>query len=112
MYVPTPILRVGTDRRPPSQPTNGAEFLKPLMEDMVQPDVSKRPTIDEVVARFDELWRSLHWWQLRARLQFKDETDTFGVRPVLRMIHFFRTLGHILLFRNAIPSPKCQSVLR
>ncbi|KAK7445067.1 hypothetical protein VKT23_014929 [Stygiomarasmius scandens] len=33
-------------------------FLQSLVDDMVQEDPVKRPTIDEAVLRFDDLWRS------------------------------------------------------
>ncbi|THH17972.1 hypothetical protein EUX98_g9032 [Antrodiella citrinella] len=37
----------------------GFEFMSSLVNDMVQDDPSKRPTIDQVVARFDQLIHSL-----------------------------------------------------
>ncbi|KAJ3491002.1 hypothetical protein NLI96_g1020 [Meripilus lineatus] len=67
---------------------HGAEFLRPLAEDMAQDDPSKRPNMDEVVERFEKLRRSLWWWRLRARLK-----------------HIFRTMGHILRAEKAIPAP-------
>lgn len=51
----------------------GVEFMAPLIADMVQDDPSKRPTIDEVVARFEKLRKALPWWKLRSRLVRKDE---------------------------------------
>ncbi|KAJ7677614.1 kinase-like domain-containing protein [Mycena rosella] len=40
-------------------------FLKPLVADMTQEDPSMRPTIDEVIERFDSLCARLSPWQLR-----------------------------------------------
>lgn len=40
-------------------------FLRPLVDDMTQKDPSKRPTIGEVMQRFDELCGRLNQWQLR-----------------------------------------------
>ncbi|KAJ6496860.1 hypothetical protein DFH09DRAFT_945771 [Mycena vulgaris] len=44
----------------------GFEFMRPLVSDMVQDDPAKRPTIDEVVARFDEIRAGLSSWKLRS----------------------------------------------
>ena len=33
----------------------GFEFLRPLVDDMTQADPSKRPTMDEVVERFNQV---------------------------------------------------------
>ena len=41
--------------------------MKPLIDDMVQDDPDKRPTMDEVIQRFDTLVESLSQWKLRAR---------------------------------------------
>ncbi|KAF5375074.1 hypothetical protein D9758_000101 [Tetrapyrgos nigripes] len=41
-------------------------FLTPLVNDMVQKDPIKRPTIDEVCLRFDELWRRQPTYTFRA----------------------------------------------
>ena len=55
------------------QATLGVEFMKPLVEDMTHHDPSKRPSIDEVVEKFDEILHSLSWWKLRSRLVEKGE---------------------------------------
>ncbi|KAJ6496871.1 hypothetical protein DFH09DRAFT_1103500 [Mycena vulgaris] len=44
----------------------GFAFMRPLVSDMVQDDPAKRPTIDEVVARFDEIRAGLSSWKLRS----------------------------------------------
>ena len=79
--------------------------MKPLVDDMVQDDPAKRPNIDEVVRRFDEIMRPLSWWKLRSRLvEVKEKGDPIAsiIRPIH---HFFRTAGHVLMFRNPIPRP-------
>lgn len=55
--------------------------MKPLVDDMTQADPTKRPTIDQVITRFDVLRRSLGSWKLRSRAVQKNE-DIFlrGVR--------------------------------
>ncbi|KAI0786599.1 hypothetical protein C8Q75DRAFT_892897 [Abortiporus biennis] len=44
----------------------GLDFMKKLVKDMMQYDHSKRPTIDEVAERYDEMRHSLSWWKLRS----------------------------------------------
>lgn len=84
-----------------SKKTVDLEFMVPLINDMVQGDPDKRPTIDEVVDRFDKLYHTIRWWTLRSRLVMKD--DSGGVVRVVR--HFFRTTVHVLTLRNALPRP-------
>lgn len=88
------------------QDTYGAEFMIPLMNEMVQDDPSKRPTIDDVVTRFEEIRRSLGWWKLRSRIVLKAEDEVFGVRTLRDVSHIFYTIGDILLRRKAIPVPE------
>ncbi|KAJ3551171.1 hypothetical protein NM688_g4863 [Phlebia brevispora] len=84
------------------QTYHGVEFMKPLVDDMVQDDPSKRPTMDEVMRRFEDVKRLISWWKLRSRLVNQDES---GLSKVFRATgHAFRTIGHIATFRPAIPS--------
>ncbi|KAJ6547720.1 kinase-like domain-containing protein [Mycena sp. CBHHK59/15] len=48
-------------------------FMKPLVSDMVQDDPQKRPTMDEVAARFFQVRQQLRWWTLHARAVKKNE---------------------------------------
>ncbi len=76
----------------------------PLVDEMIQDDPSKRPTIDEVVERFDEIRRKLSWWKLRSRLV---ETSEGSLKRLLRSVrHALRTTIHVIRSRNAIPTPK------
>ncbi|KAF9522864.1 kinase-like domain-containing protein [Crepidotus variabilis] len=63
----------------------GFEFLNPLIADMVQDDPNKRPTIDEVLKRFEDLAQSLSAYQLRSRPVSRRES-VFKVVP--------NTIGH------------------
>ena len=84
------------------QKFRGVEFMRSLVDDMVQDDPAKRPTMDEVVQRFDKIRASLSWWTLRRRLVPLDEDS-----PVLATIrHLFRTAIDTLAFRSALPTPK------
>lgn len=52
----------------PNQRNFGFIFLEKLVAAMVQSDPTKRPTIGQVVARFDEICRWLSIWKLRSRV--------------------------------------------
>ncbi|OCH90192.1 hypothetical protein OBBRIDRAFT_826066 [Obba rivulosa] len=80
------------------------EFMKPLVEDMIQDDPSKRPTIQKVVARFDTIWQSLGSRKLRSRLVACDE-DLFTTF-FRNTGHRFRTAYYILARYRAVPTPK------
>ncbi|KAJ7174544.1 kinase-like domain-containing protein [Mycena filopes] len=53
-------------------------FLAPLIEDMTHPDPARRPTIGEVIERFDKLTRELSWAHLRRPGQILDAFDIPG----------------------------------
>ena len=55
---------------------------------MVQDDPSKRPTIDEVIKRFESIRSSLSTWKLRSRIVGRKDSNFAG---------FFRTLKHVYL---------------
>ena len=69
---------------------------------MVQDDPSKRPTIGEVVARFDKVKKALPWWKLRARLVRRDELALFSVPRAIG--HAVRTMYYVMTLRSAVPS--------
>lgn len=47
--------------------------MQPLVDDMVQDEPGKRPTVDAVVSRFDEIRVSLQARKLHSRLVANDE---------------------------------------
>ncbi|KAJ3480767.1 hypothetical protein NLI96_g8118 [Meripilus lineatus] len=53
--------------------TKGLEFIIPLVADMVQDEPTKRPTMDQVVSRYDKMMRSLSYFRLRSRLVERNE---------------------------------------
>src|SRR5882757_2179808 len=68
------------------QKKNEFEFMEGLVKDMVQDDPTKRPTVDEVVTRFEAIRRDLSTCRkLRARVSPRDE---------LTIVGFFRAVGH------------------
>ncbi|KAI9067303.1 kinase-like protein [Trametes sanguinea] len=79
------------------------DFLRPLVDEMMQEDPAKRPTIDEVIERFDKLRGSLSTWKLRSRVVHKKDYSIVGFFRALR--HTYRTAKYILKRRPAIPTP-------
>ncbi|KAJ7590190.1 hypothetical protein C8J56DRAFT_937074 [Mycena floridula] len=113
---PTDIYYIGNwirthfiegDRRPKEwhlyYGMRGLEFLLPFVQDLVQPDPSKRPNIDEVVQRFSELRNSLGQWRLRAPVVSKD--PFYAPRSLIfhTIRHYVWTLGIVIRRYPAIP---------
>ncbi|KAG2745899.1 hypothetical protein P692DRAFT_20740952 [Suillus brevipes Sb2] len=72
----------------------GFEFLKPLVDDMVQNDPKSRPTMNVVVERFDLIRQQLSSWKLRSRVIARNE-DIF--ETVYRSAaHWRRRIGFIV----------------
>ncbi|KZT29105.1 hypothetical protein NEOLEDRAFT_1128667 [Neolentinus lepideus HHB14362 ss-1] len=81
----------------------GFEFMEPLVSDMVQNDPSKRPTIDEVVARFEDIQKSLSSWKLRSRVA---ERDSVAMIEIYRsLVHWRRRIKYIIMRTPAVPLP-------
>jgi len=81
----------------------GFSFMQPLISDMVATDPDKRPSMDQVVERFDEMRRSLSKAKLRSRVLGKKEP---GIVAVFRgPVHFIRTVGYILRGIPPVPVP-------
>lgn len=72
---------------------------------MVLDNPSRRPEIDEVVRRFDKMVLSLSHWKLRSRLVELEEREWAFLTTFRAIAHLFRTIIHILTFRNPIPHP-------
>ncbi|KAF5390481.1 hypothetical protein D9757_005261 [Collybiopsis confluens] len=80
----------------------GFEFLQPLVNDMIQDDPSKRPSMDEVISRFSELIRELPWYKLRSRAVRNDELEL--LKPFRALKHLVWTCNMVLRRRPAVPS--------
>ncbi|KAI0633259.1 kinase-like domain-containing protein [Trametes polyzona] len=85
------------------QKGSSLDFMKPLIADMIQDDPAKRPTMDEVVARYAKLVESLSTWKLRSRITHKKDSNIAGFYRSIR--HVYRTAEYILSRRPAIPTP-------
>ena len=86
-----------------NQKYNGLEFMQPLITDMVQEDPTKRPKMDEVVARFAEIRNKLSTWKLRSRIA--RNTEIWLVTAWRSMAHWYRTTGYVLARKAPIPEP-------
>jgi len=80
----------------------GFEFMRPLVDDMVQADPTKRPKIDEVVDRFAEIQSGLSSWKLRSRVLGKRE---FVYLPQRIIGHWYRRIRSIVMRVPAVPVP-------
>jgi hypothetical protein len=78
-----------------SQEYNGFDFMQPLVSD----DPAKRPTIDQVVSRFEAIRKGLGSLKLRSRIQ---EEESFGLFS--GFAHLFTTIKYIFQRTPAIPS--------
>ncbi|KAI1795560.1 kinase-like domain-containing protein [Ganoderma leucocontextum] len=81
----------------------GFEFMQPLINDMVQKDPSKRPTVGQARSRFEELRGSLSERKLRSRVVYGDEFAVTGLFRSLK--HYFRARKHAWQGTSALPTP-------
>ncbi|KAJ3480768.1 hypothetical protein NLI96_g8119 [Meripilus lineatus] len=91
------------------QKTKGLEFIKPLVADMVQDDPARRPTMDEVVSRFDTMIYSLSYWWLISRLVGRHEKRWSISAAKHAIAHVYRTTIHVFMFRNPLPRTPPES---
>ena len=68
---------------------------------MVQDDPKKRPTMDEVVARFEIIQKTFSSWKLRSRVVPRKETSLQVVPH--RVGHWIRRIGFIIKRVHPIP---------
>ena len=76
--------------------------MRPLIADMVQKDPSKRPTMGEVVLRFDALRGGLNNWKLRSCIVDKGESACHSITHGTS--HWMRQIGFITRGISAIPT--------
>lgn len=79
--------------------------MQSLVQDMVQDDPMKRPTIDEVVRRFSEIWKTLSWWKLRSRLVDKEKRVGSMSKMFKVTMPFVHMFSYVLTFSPAVPLP-------
>ncbi|KAJ6507312.1 kinase-like domain-containing protein, partial [Mycena vitilis] len=78
----------------------GLEFMWPLVKEMVATDPSNRPTMDQVVTRFENIKADLSSWKLRSRV-VEEKESLFSIHLIVG--HWLRRVGYILRRRPAIP---------
>ncbi|TCD65335.1 hypothetical protein EIP91_002773 [Steccherinum ochraceum] len=101
---PTDVYYAGsTIRKMFLEQFDGFEFIAPLINDMVNDDPAKRPTMKEVVSRFDDIRGRLHWWTLRARLAPKNEEIPLWILNSL--LYLYIVTLDILYRRPSVPTP-------
>ena len=93
------------DYQPGQQPQKRQyEVLMKVMRDMVHPDPSARPTIDEVIVRFDEITKNLSSWKLRSRPVKRDDSWILGV--FRSVAHWRRRIVFVARRVPAVPTPR------
>jgi len=79
----------------------GFEFLKPLVDDMVNDDPRKRPTMEVVVERFESIRQQLSTWKLRSRVISQNEGPFENLYH--GVTHWSRRIGFIVKRAPAVP---------
>lgn len=82
--------------------------MRPLVADMMQEDPAKRPTMEEVISRFDTILASLSTWKLRSRVVKKDDNPVIGAFRSLA--HWVRRVGFVIRRVPALPVPAPPTV--
>ena len=79
--------------------------MKPLLDDMVQDDPSKRPSMNEVVKRFEEIVQGLTQWKLRSRIVPRMKYFSQRIQSHFHIVsHWKRKLTYIMNKTPAIPT--------
>jgi hypothetical protein len=73
----------------------------PLIMDMTQDEPPKRPSIDEVAARFDAIYRSLNFTLLRSRIILRKEDE--GATFFYNFMHLFRRMRYAFMRLPPVP---------
>jgi len=77
--------------------------MQPLVTDMIQPDPSKRPTMDDVVKRFETIRQGLGKWKLRSRVVDSNESVLGGIFGAAW--HWVYQLKFVVRRLPALPRP-------
>ncbi|KAH0586004.1 hypothetical protein H2248_007282 [Termitomyces sp. 'cryptogamus'] len=85
----------------PVVPFVGFEFMRELVSDMMNKDPKKRPTMDEVVFRFDLIVKGLSWYKLRSPVIRADELRWWDLS--CSITHWVKQTYYILRGYPAIP---------
>ncbi|KAF8511915.1 hypothetical protein JB92DRAFT_349000 [Gautieria morchelliformis] len=75
--------------------------MVPLVTDMTQEEPSKRPSIEEVMTRFETIYRSLSFKLLRTRIVGRKEDE--GTSALYDFLHFFRRMRYAFMRIPPVP---------
>ncbi|KAL6303554.1 kinase-like domain-containing protein [Sparassis latifolia] len=101
---PTDIYYLGNMiRKDFLQKYHGFEFMSELVAGMVHKEPVKRPTIDQVISRFDDIWLPLSTRKLRSELVRKQ--DDLLLRFFKKIRHVYRTVGYVARRLPPLPTP-------
>lgn len=84
-------------------PIYGLQFLMPLLRDMTRPNGNRRPTMEEIVARYDRILDMQSNWSLRSRVVYEGDKPLSFPR---RVHHWGRQILLILQGLSALPTPR------
>lgn len=79
----------------------GFDFMEPLVADMVKDDPNERPTMDEVVQRFETIRHGLSRWTLRSRVIKSRDSSLAGISRTIS--HWKRRIVYIM--KRVPPTP-------
>ena len=79
----------------------GFEFMRELVNDMVQDDPKQRPTMKEVVSRFNDIVNGLSSWKLRSRVVAVTEKRSRRIRRSI--VHWVKRAAFMVQGLPAIP---------
>jgi hypothetical protein len=81
------------------QKYKGFGWLKPLVDDMCQEDPSSRPTMVQVMTRYEWMITSFPYWKLASRLVQRDEN------VAIKMLRSYKHIAKRKKFRVARLAP-------
>ncbi|KAJ4490917.1 hypothetical protein J3R30DRAFT_3654011 [Lentinula aciculospora] len=77
------------------------EFLDDRISDMTQDNPLKRPTMNQVISRFEGIRKQLSWWKLRSRVSNKSVPLVFHL--LYSPVHWITQLTYILRRISPVP---------
>lgn len=80
------------------------EFIEPILQDMCQDNPTKRPSMEEVLTRFEKIVDGLSSWKLRSRMRQQDVALSGGFLG--SVAHLTRQVCRIARRVPAIPRPQ------
>jgi hypothetical protein len=85
------------------QKYHGFEFMQDLVDEMTRVNPAKRPLIEDVLAKFSHIRKSLSGFKLRSPLISKEKPSLFTIFG--RAKQALLTVQYIFLRKAAIPEP-------